>query len=79
MSQQENNATMKRELSTVSVMFIAVGAMVGSGVFSMTGVGVTRAGQRRHSLVLCGGLRIHYQLPAAYHRYLGLPLRRRLL
>ena len=44
MSQQENNATMKRELSTVSVMFIAVGAMVGSGVFSMTGVGVTRAG-----------------------------------
>lgn len=47
MSQQgqtTSQQTMKRELSTVSVMFVAVGAMVGSGVFSMTGSGVARAG-----------------------------------
>ena len=47
MSQQgqtTSQQTMKRELSTVSVMFVAVGAMVGSGVFSMTGSGVGRAG-----------------------------------
>lgn len=45
MSQQGGSgSSMKRELSTLSVMFIAVGAMVGSGVFMMTGYGVKRAG-----------------------------------
>ena len=41
-SQKQGN--MKRELSVFSVMAIAVGAMVGSGVFALTGIGVKRAG-----------------------------------
>lgn len=42
--QADSGQGMRRELSTLSVMFIAVGAMVGSGVFMMTGYGVKRAG-----------------------------------
>ena len=44
MSNQNKEGTMKRELSVFSVMAIAVGAMIGSGVFAMTGIGVQRAG-----------------------------------
>lgn len=44
MGEQNKQGTMKRELSLFSVMTIAVGAMVGSGVFMMTGYGVKRGG-----------------------------------
>lgn len=44
MGEQNKQGGMKRELSLFSVMTIAVGAMVGSGVFMMTGFGVKRAG-----------------------------------